>query len=164
MKNLLVIAAAVVCLATGRPNLQAQATSTDSGVDGKWHFVLETPGGEREVDADFTVDKDGNVTGKWGNADASGTYKEGKLSLNFQFTSDEAGVTDAMKIDGKLDETAALGGDWAFSEYNGTFKASRPGATPAGASPSSEPAPSSSDAAPAPSTPPPPTPSKPDPQ
>lgn len=159
MKNLLVIAAAVVCLAVGRPNLQAQTTSSESGVDGKWHFVLQTPGGEREVDADFTVDKDGNVTGKWGNADATGTYKDGKLSLNFQFTSDEAGVTDAMKIDGKLDETVALGGDWAFSEYNGTFKATRPGATTA-----AEPAAGSSEASPAPSTPPPPPPSKPDPQ
>jgi hypothetical protein len=157
LKNLLVIAAAVVCLAMGRPNLQAQTTSSESGVDGKWHFVLQTPGGEREVDADFTVDKDGNVTGKWGNADASGTYKDGKLSLNFQFTSDEAGVTDAMEMDGKLDETAALGGDWAFSEYNGTFKATRPGATS-----SAEPAATSSDAAPAPSSTPPP--SKPDPQ
>ena len=148
MKNLLVIAAAVVCLAAGRPNLQAQATSTESGVDGKWHFVLQTPGGEREVDADFTVDKDGNVTGKWGNADASGTFKDGKLSLNFQFTSDEAGVTDAMKMDGKLDETAGLAGDWAFSEYNGTFKATRPGATPA-----AEPAAGSSGAAQAPANP-----------
>jgi len=36
------------------------------------------------------------------------------------------GATASMKIDGKLDDTAALAGDWAFSEYNGTYKATRP--------------------------------------
>lgn len=135
MRKLLVLAAAVALFSIGHPNIQAQDTppaatpaqdAPAGGVNGKWHFVLATPGGDRELDADFTVDSDGNVTGKWANADVAGTWKEGKLSLNFQFTSDEAGVTDAMKIDGKLDDTAALTGDWAFSEYNGTFKATRP--------------------------------------
>lgn len=131
MKKILVIAAAVVCLVMARPFAHAQ----DAGVSGKWHFVLETPGGERDVDADFTVDADGNVTGKWGSSDVAGTYKEGKLALSFQFTSEEAGATADMKLDGKLDETAALAGDWAFTEYNGTFKATRPqpAATPAAA-------------------------------
>lgn len=122
MKKFLVIAAAMVCLVMSRPIAQAQ----DTGIGGKWHFVLETPGGDREVDADFTVDADGNVTGKWGNSDVAGTYKEGKLALDFQFTSEEVGATAAMKIDGKLDDAAALAGDWAFSEYNGTYKATRP--------------------------------------
>ena len=125
MKKFLVIAAAVVCLVMGRPVVSAQ----DAGINGKWHFVLETPGGDREVDADFTVDADGNVTGKWGNSDVAGTYKEGKLALDFQFTSEEVGTTAAMKMNGKLDDSAALAGDWAFSEYNGPFKAMRPGAT-----------------------------------
>ena len=136
MKKFLVIAAAMVCIVLGRPFASAQ----DAGINGKWHFVLETPGGEREVDADFTVDGDGNVTGKWGSGDVAGSYKEGKLALDFQFTSEEVGTTAAMKIDGKLDETAALTGDWAFSEYNGTFKATRP-ATPA-PEPDAKPAPS----------------------
>jgi hypothetical protein len=118
------IAAAVVCLVMIPPVMHGQ----DKGVNGKWHFVLETPGGDRELDADFTVDADGNVTGKWGNSDVAGTYKEGKLSLDFQFTSEEVGTTAAMKIDGKLDDSAALAGDWAFSEYNGSFKATRPAA------------------------------------
>ena len=122
MKKFLVIAAAMVLLVMGRPFANAQ----DTGINGKWHFVLETPGGDREVDADFTVDADGNVTGKWGSSDVTGTYKEGKLALNFQFTSEEVGTTAAMKIDGKLDDSAALAGDWAFSEYNGSFKAMRP--------------------------------------
>lgn len=131
MKKFLVMAVAVVCIVLGRPYANAQ----DAGVNGKWHFVLETPGGDREVDADFTVDGDGNVTGKWGNSDVAGTYKEGKLALNFQFTSEEVGTTAAMRIDGKLDDTAALAGDWAFSEYNGTFKAMRPAAPAPAADP-----------------------------
>jgi hypothetical protein len=143
LRRLLVIAAALALIVIGRPTVQAQDTPSN-GVNGKWHFVLETPGGERDVDADFTVDNDGNVTGKWGNADVAGTWKEGKLALSFQFTSDEAGVTDAMKIDGKLDETAALGGDWVFSEYNGTFKATRPAPVTAPASSAPAAAPSDS--------------------
>lgn len=63
-----------------------------------------------------------------GNSDVAGSYKEGKLALDFQFTSEEVGTTAGMKIDGKLDDTAALAGDWAFSEYNGTYKATRPAA------------------------------------
>ena len=124
MKKLLVVAAAVVFLVMGRPVANAQ----DTGVNGKWHFVLETPGGDREVDADFTVDADGNVTGNWGASDVAGTYKDGKLALDFQFTSEEVGATAAMKINGKVDDSAALAGDWAFSEYNGSFKATRPAA------------------------------------
>jgi len=153
LKKFFVLAAALLCFVMGRPVLHAQDAST-IGVNGKWHFVLETPGGEREVDADFTVDNDGNVTGKWGPADVAGTYKEGKLALAFQFTSDEAGTTADMKLTGKIDETAALVGDWEFSEYNGTFKAMHPQAaepapasTPASA-PASTPPPNSSDSKP----------------
>ena len=121
----------------GRQAVSAQ-DAAGNGINGKWHFVLETPGGDREVDADFTVDNDGNVTGKWGPSDVAGTYKEGKLALKFQFTSDEVGTTADMSISGKLDETAALAGDWEFSEYNGTYKATRPQA--AGPAPAAAPA------------------------
>ena len=127
MRKFLVIAAAVLCLIMGRPVLHGQDAA--NGINGKWHFVLETPGGERELDADLSVDNDGKVTGKWGPSDVAGTYKEGKLDLAFEFTSEEAGTTADMKITGKLDETASLAGDWEFSEYNGTFKATRPQAT-----------------------------------
>ena len=126
MKKILMIAA-VVCLVAGYPVLRGQ----DAGINGKWHFVLETPGGERDLDADFTVDPEGNVTGKWANADVAGTYKDGALALTFQFTSEEAGATADMKLNGKMDDSGAIAGDWAFSEYNGTFKATRPSATPA---------------------------------
>jgi hypothetical protein len=128
----MVIAIAMLCFVMGRPF----ANSQDTGISGKWQFVLETPGGDREVDADLAVDADGNVTGKFGDADIAGTYKDGKLDLNFQFTSAEAGATAAMKIGGKLDGSAALAGDWEFSSYNGTFKATRPKSPPPPASPS----------------------------
>lgn len=154
MRNFLVISSALLCVFIARSPAQAQAS--DAGINGKWHFVLQTPGGEREFDSDLAVDSDGNVTGKWGSANVAGTYKEGKLSLNFPFTSEEAGTTADLKIDGKLDDTAALAGAWAFSEYNGSFKATRPAATPA---PDAAPAP---DATPAPSDPKPNPPSKPD--
>ena len=130
MRKLLAIAAAFICLVLAPP-LRAQASSPDTGINGKWHFVLSTPGGDRDVDANFLVDADGKVTGKWGDADVAGTYKDGKLALDFQFTSEEAGTTAEMKIDGKLDESASLTGDWAFSEYSGTYKATRPPAAPA---------------------------------
>jgi hypothetical protein len=128
LRKLLVIAAAIICLVLGRPTLHAQ----DPGINGKWHFVLETPGGDRELDANFIVDNDGNVTGKWANADVAGTYKEGKLALTFQFTSEEAGTTADMKITGKVDDAGALAGDWEFSEYNGAFKATHPQDTSSG--------------------------------
>jgi hypothetical protein len=127
LRKLLMIAAAVVCLVMGGSYLHAQ----NAGISGKWHFVLATPGGDRDVDADFSVDDDGNVTGKWGNSDVAGTYKEGKMALTFQFTSEEASTTADMKLDGKVDDAGALAGDWTFSEYNGTFQATRPTAVPA---------------------------------
>lgn len=127
MKKFLVVIAAMVALVMGNPFAHAQ----DQGVNGKWHFVLETPGGERENDSIFSVDKDGVVTGKFGDTDVAGTFKGGELNLNFDFTSPEAGTTAPMKIVGKVDETGALIGTWEFSEYNGTFKAVRPAPAPA---------------------------------
>ena len=149
MRGLLLVAAAVVSLGilgqaagaqdTGTPS-PAPAPSTapapapaqetpavaSAGVGGKWHFVLETPGGDREADSELTVDPDGKVTGTFGAAAVTGTYKDGQLDLEFQFTSDELGETSALKISGKLDESSALAGTWEFSSYNGTFKANRP--------------------------------------
>jgi flagellar basal body rod protein FlgG len=123
---------AVVCLVSSRQIANAQATNaqtanaSNAGISGKWHFVMDTPGGDREMDAEFTVDADGKVTGKYGITDVAGTFRDGKLDLNFQMTSEESGQTAALKLVGKLDETAALVGTWEFSEYNGAFKATRP--------------------------------------
>jgi hypothetical protein len=102
------------------------ATPQHSKIDGKWHFVLDTPGGDREMDAEFSADPDGKVTGKFGKTDVAGTFKDGHLALEFSMTSEESGETAAMKIDGKLDDAMALTGTWEFSSYSGAFKASPP--------------------------------------
>jgi hypothetical protein len=120
MRNLIAFAFMTVCLTLG---VQA-AIAADSEVAGKWHFVLDTPGGDRDVDAEFIVDGE-KVTGKWGTSDVSGTYADGKLALAFSMTSEEAGETSTMKITGKFDG-GALTGDWEFSSYSGTYKAARP--------------------------------------
>jgi hypothetical protein len=120
MRNMIAFAFVALCLTVG---LQT-AVAADPDVSGKWHFVLDTPGGDREVDADFVVDG-GKVTGKWGSSDVTGTYADGKLDLAFSMTSEEAGETSTMKITGKLDNDA-LTGDWAFSSYSGSYKATRP--------------------------------------
>jgi hypothetical protein len=151
VKRFLVIAVAIGCLLIGRPMANAQ----DAGVNGKWHFVLSTPGGDREVEAEFAVDVDSKVTGKFGSTDVAGTYKDGQLDLDFQFTSDEAGVTAAMKMSGKLDETSAFNGNWDFSSYNGTFKATRPPVPSAPPAPAAAPDPSTPSAPSVPSAPPP---------
>lgn len=147
VKRILMVAVAVACLVIGGPLANAQ----DTGVNGKWHFVLTTPGGDRDVDVDLSVDADGQVTGKFGDTDVAGTYKDGQLDLDFQFTSDEAGVTAAMKMTAKLDETPALNGSWDFSSYNGTFKGTRPAAATAPSAPVAAPEPT---APPTPATPP----------
>jgi len=122
VKRILFVAVAIVCLIVGRPVAHAQA----AGLDGKWHFVMDTPGGDREMDAEFAVDKDGKVTGKYGNTDVAGTFKDGKMNLDFSMTSDESGETAQLKLVGTIDATNALTGTWEFSSYSGTFKATHP--------------------------------------
>ena len=106
------------------PGAAVPAASTT--IVGKWHFVLETPGGDREADAELSVDQDGKVTGKFGSSDVAGTYKDGKLDLDFPFTSDELGQTAELKFAGKLDDASELTGTWEYVSYSGTFKAMRP--------------------------------------
>ncbi|HLY43415.1 MAG TPA: hypothetical protein VKR52_19540 [Terracidiphilus sp.] len=108
------------------PAPQAATTQSAGALDGKWHFVLDTPGGDREMDAEFAVDADGKVTGKFNDTAVAGTYKDGQMNLEFTMTSEESGETAPLKLTGKLGDDNALSGDWAFSSYNGTFKASRP--------------------------------------
>jgi hypothetical protein len=99
------------------------ALAQDAGIGGKWHFALDTEGGARNVDAEFTIDADGKVTGKFGNDAVAGTFKDGKLELAFPIHSDEAG-DGTLRISGKLDKGSLVGG-WDFSGYSGTFTASR---------------------------------------
>lgn len=99
-------------------------------VGGKWHFVLDTPGGDRESDSIFEQDGD-KVSGKWGVSESkkdgdpvAGTFAENKLALEFTMNSDEIGP-GKMKIKGLLAADGSLTGDWSFQDYSGTFKATR---------------------------------------
>jgi hypothetical protein len=105
-------------------------TAEPDSVAGKWHFVFDTPGGDREFDALFEVNAD-KVTGKWGisesdknGAAVAGTYSEKKLALEFPANSEEVGP-GTMKITGQLADDGTLSGDWSFQDYSGTFKATK---------------------------------------
>jgi hypothetical protein len=100
------------------PKSHAQAGS----ISGKWHFVLETEGGERDVDADFQQQAE-KVTGTWDKAKVQGTFAGGKLNLEFPIDSEEAGP-GTLTLKGQL-EGEALTGTWAFQTYDGKFKATR---------------------------------------
>jgi hypothetical protein len=98
--------------------------SASDPITGKWNFVLDTEGGSREFVADFKLDGE-QVTGKFGpKADVKGTFKDQKIDLAFPVESEELSITDTLKITGKL-ENDALAGDWSFSQYSGTYKASK---------------------------------------
>ena len=98
------------------------ALAAADDVSGSWHFVFQTPGGEREMDASLKVDG-GQVTGKFADADVKGTYKDGAIELTFPFNSPEAGP-GTMSIKGSL-ASGALSGAWEFAGYSGTFVAKR---------------------------------------
>jgi hypothetical protein len=107
------------------PLVQTQpSTPGAADISGKWHFVYNTEGGDRESDAIFKLD--GNqVSGKWGaTADIRGTYKEGDLDLAFPYNSEEAGMTATLKMKGKLKD-GKLVGNWEFADYSGTFTGTR---------------------------------------
>lgn len=123
MKNLLAMFVLLMGAALLVPFSAAKSAQATPGVSGKWHFVLSTPGGDREVDAEFTVEGD-QVSGKWGTSDVKGTFADGKLNLEFPFNSEEAG-SGTMKIKGAVADDA-ISGEWAFSDYSGEFKAARP--------------------------------------
>lgn len=98
------------------------AAQTSGDIAGKWHFVLQTPDGERTYDPTFTQDGD-KVGGKWDKADVKGTLSDGKLNLEFPVNSDEAGE-GTLKITGQF-EKDQITGDWSFQTYDGRFKATR---------------------------------------
>jgi hypothetical protein len=123
MKNLLAIFVLVLAAAVLVPFSTAKSAQATATVAGKWHFVLDTPGGDRELDAEFKQDGD-QVSGKWAGTDGvKGTFSDGKLNLEFPFNSDEGGA-GTMKIKGTLTGDA-ISGDWGFSDYSGAFKATR---------------------------------------
>lgn len=103
--------------------LMARPPSTNDDISGKWHFVYQTEAGERDNNAEFKLNGD-QVTGKYGGSDVKGTYKDGELDLAFPFNSDEAGMTATLTMKGKLKD-GKITGTWQFSDYDGTFVATR---------------------------------------
>ena len=115
---------ALVTLVVTAVLFSLQTVSASDPITGKWTFVFDTEGGPREFAADLKLDGD-KVSGKFAEkADVKGTFKEQKIDLAFPFQADEVDVTDTLKITGKL-EKDALAGDWAFSQWSGTYKAQR---------------------------------------
>ena len=113
-----VIVAVMACLV-----LQARhMANSKTDISGKWHFVLQTEGGERYRDANFQQDGK-KISGKWADADVLGTFDDGKLDLEFPIKSEEAGE-GTLKLKGELIEDS-LSGTWEFQVYSGSFKATR---------------------------------------
>jgi hypothetical protein len=123
MKNLLAMFVLLAGSALLVPFSAAKSAANPPTIAGKWHFVLDTEGGDRTFDPVFQQDGE-QVTGKWGTGDVKGTFTEGKLlSLEFPVNSEEAGP-GTLKIKGELAEDA-IAGNWSFNDYSGTFKATR---------------------------------------
>jgi hypothetical protein len=110
--------AALGCLGA----LSPVRSAPKADVSGKWHFVLQTEGGDREREATFQQ-HGSKVTGKWDDADVQGTYDDGKLDLEFPVMTEEVGK-GTLKIRGQAAEDS-LTGTWEFQSYSGTFKATR---------------------------------------
>jgi hypothetical protein len=123
MKNLLAMFVFLMGAALLVPVNTAKAKQATPTVAGKWHFILSTDGGDRIFEPEFKQDGD-QVTGKWGaDGNVKGTFTDGKLSLEFPVTSEEAGP-GTLKIKGALADDA-ISGEWAFNDYAGSFKATR---------------------------------------
>ncbi len=99
------------------------ALGAAADISGQWHFVLATPGGDREASASLSVAGD-QVSGKFDTAEIKGSYKDGVLELSFPYYSAEVGTTAPLVFKGKL-EDGKLTGSWTFAEYAGTFVATR---------------------------------------
>ncbi len=95
-----------------------------NGIVGKWHFVYQTDGGDRDLNADFKLDGE-QVSGKFDSDEVKGTFKDGNLDLAFPHHSDEAGITATLKMKGTL-KGGKLAGTWQFSDYDGALTATRP--------------------------------------
>jgi hypothetical protein len=106
--------------------LAAFATTAQTAeVDGPWHFVINTDDGTR--DAAVVIHSKGQaLSGTWNGDEVPemGTFKDGALDLSFRYNSDELGVTDTLSLKGKLAD-GKLSGRWSFTQYAGTFVATR---------------------------------------
>ena len=92
-------------------------------LSGKWNFVWQTPGGERQSTLTFTQ-KGEKVEARFPDAKepVTGTLKDGKLSLAGPVYSAEAGATADFHLDGTLADHE-LKGTGAWGEHQMTFTA-----------------------------------------
>ncbi len=109
-----------ICLSAVLAVAAAHAAGT---IDGTWAFVIDTPGGERNVTVVMKLDGE-KVSGTWADQPLEGTFKADVLELAFPFSSAEGGQQGTLKVSGRLDGDA-LTGTWTFTEYGGSFKATR---------------------------------------
>jgi len=121
-----IIAQAVPVTPAAQDKPAAPQASQDKRINGKWHFVFDTSGGDREANAEFTVDAEGNVTGIWEKVPATGTYKDGHLLMTFDVTAEDLNETAALHLDGQMDDSNTITGTSTFSSYDATFKATHP--------------------------------------
>lgn len=97
---------------------------------GRWHFVFDTEAGVREANMALEV-KGQEVAGKvYGvgseetATEVKGTFSEGRLTLEFEYYSADAGYKSVVKIQGTLDGDK-ISGEWQFDQHSGTFTATR---------------------------------------
>jgi hypothetical protein len=107
----------LACLAAFAPAARAAGD-----LDGNWHFIFHTDGGDREYPVSLKV-TDGQVSGKLGDFDVKGTFKDGALDLAFAVDVPDAG-SGTLVIKGAL-ANGALTGNWEFNGYSGPFNAAR---------------------------------------
>lgn len=93
-------------------------------VTGKWKFTLETPSGDRQMEAEFKQDGD-SVSGTWGATKINAKIADGKFEFSFPFTPEETGQEGTLKIKLQVDSDESISGTWEFDEYNGPLKGAR---------------------------------------
>jgi hypothetical protein len=103
--------------------LTAATLGAASDISRKWHFVMKTPGSDREISADL-LQAGEQVSGKWDGADVKGTFKEGALELVFPYASAEAGTTGDCTLKGTMKD-GGMTGSWEYGQWSGTFTAAR---------------------------------------
>jgi len=119
VRKIALVALSVVALV-----FSLRTVAVSDPITGKWTFVFDTNGGTKEVTAELKLDGE-KVSGKFAEkADVKGTFKDQKIDLAFPFESEEANVSDTLRITGKV-EKDKLSGEWTFSQYSGTYEARR---------------------------------------
>lgn len=105
-------------------SLATAAAAAGGDVNGVWDFVLITEVGDKPMQMNVALNGE-TVSGKAGEQDVAGTYKNGALSLTLKdFYSPDAGFKADLKLTGNVNGKA-LAGSWVFGEYSGPLKGTR---------------------------------------